>query len=236
MKFIITILGAALLWLTTPVQAQTLPDTNITKKTFVINITKLESPNLSLAQLVDGIEHMNTYIGSYPPRFTSEAHRQDIYEKWLVLISEAEAYFAANQGAENAYYVRAELYRQGHNMDVEGSAAKAFENIDACLKAYKTSVACNFSAQYFYLSIAPVRLKEAENSLSFLRGHFKPNLEPEVEAGYVYLYLFAQDYDRAAAQINAYISAFPETRRAAEFKEILSALKSNNVKIVTDEP
>lgn len=234
MKFAITTLITALLWAAPSVQAQTLPGTNISEKTFAMDITTLEAPSLSLAELVDGIEFMNAYIGSYPPRYKSEAHRQEIYEKWLVLIAEAEAYYEANQEAENAYYVRAELYRQGHNMDVAGSADKAFENIEACLKNYKTSVACNFSAQYFYLSIAPVCLEEAEASLAILREHFKPNLVPDVEAGYVFLYLFAQDYDRAAAQINIYIGAFPETRRAGEFKKILSAIKTNNVKMVTD--
>ena len=223
----------AILCMSQPAWSQTLPGSDLLDKTFEMNIKEIEAPTLSLEELEAEINFMNGYIGSYPPRFKNEAERQKIYEKWLILVAEAEAYAKANKGSEASFYLRSEFYRQGHNMDVVGSAEKTFQHINACLKLYETSIPCNFSASYFYLSIGPSHLKEAEKSLATLRAQYKPELDDEVESGYAYLYIYQQDIPKALKQMDYYIENFPNSPRVAGFKQMSSALKDGNFKVVT---
>ena len=176
------------------------------------------------------VNSMNPHIGSYPPKFKNEQEKQAIYEKWTFILNIAEKFEQNSEHKESALYLLAELNRQGHNMDVEGAAEKTQQYLNTCLTQYPNSVRCHFSASYFYLSIGLNHLKQAEQSLEFLRAHFKQELNPEVEAGYVFLYLYQQDLKQATKQIKYYISIFPNTRRAIEFADILKNLDSIEVK------
>ena len=74
------------------------------------------------------------------------------------------------------------------------------------------------------MSIGPKYLESAEKSLSILREHFHPKLNPEVEGGYVFLYLYQRDVDKTRSQIDKYIENFPNTRRAKDFSVIRANL------------
>ena len=175
---------------------------------------------MTFSQIESSVNALNRNIGRYPPRFSDEAEREAIYKKWLSLVSEAEAFSSINPNSEKSLYLLSELYRQGHNMDVKGSAEKALSNLDLCLSLYPKSVPCNFSASYFYLSIGPKYLDKAEQSLSTLKQHFSPNLNDEVEAGYIFLYLYRQDVPAAKKQIDSFIKNFPASNRVTEFTNI----------------
>ena len=224
----------AILCMSQPAWSQTLPGSDLLDKTFEMNIKEIEAPTLSLEELEAEINFFDRYIGGYPPRFKNEAEREMVYKKWLVVVAEAEAYAKANKGSEASFYLRSGFYRQGHNMDVIGSSEKASEHVKACLKLYEKSIPCNFSAMYFYLSIVPTptHLNEAEKSLAILRQAFKPELDGDVEAGYVYLYLYGQDIPQAIKQIDYYIENFPNSSRVADFKQMSTALKDGNFKVV----
>lgn len=190
------------------------------EKAFELKSVTLEEPPKTFVELEREVRSLNFYIGGYPPRFASEAERETIYEKWLSLVAEAEAFAKVNAGSEKSLYLLSELYRQGHNMDVKGSAEKTIENLDVCLANNNRSVLCNLSASYFYLSIGPKYLDKAERSLSILRQDFSPDLSEEVEAGYVFLYLFRQNVAMAREQIDSFIMNFPNSPRVSEFAKI----------------
>jgi hypothetical protein len=229
MKHIILLTAILSLFFTHSATAQNIPGTNLVEKTFELNIVSKDKPSLSLEQLVVANDRLNTYIGSYPPQFKDEAERQVIYKAWLRFVSEAEAYAKTHNGTEEAFFLLADFYRQGHNMDVIGSAEKSIENLEACLKAYEKSETCNLSASYLYLSIGVDYLERAEDSLVILRKLYKPRIDHEVESGYVFLYLYKLDADQAIKQIKFFIKEFPLSNRTEMFQLILPDLEKDGI-------
>ncbi len=219
MKYIFT-LFIGLLISSCASQQTNIPGTDIKERAFELNPVQLSAPTMTFNEIDNEIGGLNRYIGSYPPRFSSEIEREQIYKKWLVQVSEAEAYNNANSNTEKSLYLLSEIYRQGHNMDVKGSAEQALKNLDSCLSSHEKSIPCNFSASYFYLSIGAAYLDKAEKSLSILKSHYSPRLNDEVEAGYVFLYLYRQNVPMAKKQIELFIRSFPNSSRVAAFQNI----------------
>lgn len=219
MKYIVVIVAAIYLC-SCASQQQKVPRTNLNEKVFELDPVTIQAPTMTFSEIEKSVGALNRFVGSYPPRFSDEAEREAIYKKWLSLVSEAEAFNSINQNSEESLYLLSELYRQGHNMDVKGSAEKALGNLESCLSFFPKSVPCNFSASYFYLSIGPNYLDKAEQSLSALKQHFSPNLNDEVEAGYVFLYLYRQNVPMAKKQIDIFIENFPASSRVAAFTNI----------------
>lgn len=219
MKYILTLITGLLLSACASQQSK-IPGTDINEKVFELNAVQLEAPTMTFEKIESEIDTLNRYIGSYPPRFDNENQRGLVYKKWLSLVSEAEAYNKVNSNIEESLYLLSELYRQGHNMDVKGSAENALNSLDLCLLSYEHSIKCNFSASYFYLSIGAAYLDKAEKSLSILKNHYSPRLNDEVEAGYVFLYLYRQDVPLAKKQIDLFIQSFPNSSRVSAFTNI----------------
>lgn len=201
-----------------------IPGTNVDEKALELKISQLTKPSLNFEELEKEVSNFNNYIGSYPPRFSSNKERDSIYKKWLSITSEAEAFAKDNPETEQALYILSELYRQGHNMDVIGSAEKALSNLKHCLTKYEKSIPCNLSASYLYLSIGEGYLGAAEKSLEILRKQFSPKKNAEVEAGYVMLYLFQRNNIKAKIQIDQFISEFPNSERVEHFLKIKESL------------
>lgn len=176
------------------------------------------------SQMKEEVDGLNEYIGHYPPTFKDKKEKAKILSVWKTLVAEAEFYARFDPESETSFSLRTELYRQGHNMDVQGSAEKAIENLDACLGKYPRSVLCNFSAAYLYLSISPEYHNRGEKSLRILREYYSPELNPEVEAGYVFFYLYRRDVERAKKQIDLFIEKFPDNARSEEFKSMKAAI------------
>jgi hypothetical protein len=174
------------------------------------------------ASFVDAtLRRLTAVIGRYPPKYVDEAHREATYAEWSAFLQCAEA-IPADRDPEKRFYLLAELYRQGHNMDVVGAAEKAASNLDACLQAYPRSIACNATASYFYLSIQPTpeSLAIAERSLTVLREESLPELSEDAEAGFVFLRLYERDPAATRAQIDRYLAHFPVGERADAFRKI----------------
>jgi tetratricopeptide (TPR) repeat protein len=201
-------------------KTKNIPGTNLEEKVFQLPKEKRFSSTRSLAQLSKKSNSLKKYINQWPPNFRDEVERQEIYGEWLDLVSDAEALKLKNVEEEANFAVLSELYRQGHNMDVKGSAKKAMESLDACLSKFPQSVACHFSATYLYLHIGPKYLDSAEKSLETLKKHFAPKLHSEVEKGYAFLYLFRRDVPKSKAQIDKFLKHFPDSSQAKDLKLI----------------
>ncbi|WP_394174412.1 hypothetical protein [Thalassotalea litorea] len=178
---------------------------------------------LTFEELDEEVNLLNPVIGMYPPRFNSEKHREQVFVAWMELVDDAQRFHGQRQ-EEKTFYMLTELYRMGYNMQVPGSGDNALQHLTECLEIYPTSVACNFSATYFYLTAGRYYLGDAEKSLQRLREHYLPALNHEVESGYVFLYLFKQDAQKAKDQIDLFVDAFPNSHQADEFTQIKQAL------------
>jgi len=179
----------------------------------------------SISEIARAVDQLRPIIGRYPPVFRDAAQRDAIYEQWSETVLSAEA-LDPQEAEETRLSLLAELYRQGHNLDVLGAAERAESNIDRCLSAYLFSRQCNLSASYFYLSVAvtPEALAKAERSLVILRARAGPALDEETEAGFALLYLFKRDPERARAQIEYFLETFPSSSRVRDFQSILDNL------------
>ena len=205
------------------------PMTGLKDKVFEMPVSGKKQPSRSLEEVEENVRKLNTSIGGYPPRFNSAGHRVQVYVEWSGLLEDALAHQEMEGNSEPVLYVLSELYRQGHNLDVRGAADKASSSISTCLKKYPSSVHCHFSSAYFYLSVDPKYVNNAEISLSFLRDHFSPKVNYDVERNYVILYIFKRDANAAMRQIDYFVQQFPNSPDKEHFLKMRLGLEDGNI-------
>ncbi|MDB9814609.1 hypothetical protein OAC10_00075 [bacterium] len=218
---IILFSGLASADLSAEVTAQQLP-----KK--VYKIPNLEGPKgfRSIQQIHVEVTALDSLIGLYPPTYKTEAERDSTYSIWSGLLNEVHGIKTESQ---YTLALLSQLYRQGHNMDVKWAAKRSHENIQACITKYPESVACHLEATYLYLQINPPKIDLAEISLEKLTSYYAPEMREEIEAGYIFLYLYSKDEGLALAQIKKYLVQFPYSDRAKTFRQIQAAIELRGV-------
>jgi hypothetical protein len=201
---------------------------SLPEKIFEIPELGREESVRNLDSLISEAKVLNSVIGHYPPAYTSEEQRDKTYALWSDLLLDANAF---PRDSESSLFLNAQLYRQGHNMDVRYAAQKSDEYIQSCISAYKQSERCHLEATYLYLQVGPPNIKLAKKSLKALKRMYKPKLSEEVEAGYVFVYLYSRDNKGAIKQINKYLKEFPHANRAEMFKNILAGIKDSGIQV-----
>jgi hypothetical protein len=214
----IIVITISMFMLSCATSQKTVPGTNMPEKIFELNSVERASPVRSEQELDKEIGSLNQYLGSYPPRFQNEEQREEIYKKWNDIQSDVLAYNRNAGDTEKSLLFMAEIHRQGHNMDVRGAGEKADSALSLCIEKYPNSKLCHLSATYFYLSIGPNFLSKAKSSLEKLRELFAPERNPEVEAGYVFYYMYSRDKENALKQIETYLTDFPNSSRSKDFR------------------
>lgn len=190
-------------------------------------VEQREVASRSLADIAAEMHSLNRQVGSYPPRFTEESGRMQVYRQWLDLVADAEAHRRQAPLQSRPYEILAELYRQGFNMDVENSARRAIVQLDSCFQRDPASSACHRSAMHFYLSIAPYRIEELQQSLEFLRQEADSSPDPAVEAGWAWLHLYQGDTTALKRQLNYFLERFPDEPEAAEFRKMRQRIRDS---------
>jgi len=204
----------------------TVPGTNLPKKTFPLPINAQHVSHRTLDEVAIGGEELNKWLGGYPPRFSSEMEREAIYLTWRELMLDATALTKDTTPSERSLNILADLYRQGHNMDVEKTGELAKQSVEECLQQFPQSVPCHFTAVHLYLSTEPKKLaSKTEHSLNFLRAHFAPMRHPRVESAYIFLYVFEEKNKEALQLIDAFLTEFPDDREAIMVKKLQIGLK-----------
>jgi hypothetical protein len=198
------------------------------ERIFEIPDLNRKEPLRKIDSLTSKADALNSVIGHYPPAYTSEEQREKTYALWSDLLLDVNA---LPHDSENFLFLNAQLYRQGHNMDVRYAAQKSDEYIQSCISAYKKSERCHLEATYLYLQIGPPNIKLAKKSLKVLRKIYKPKLSEEVEAGYVFVYLYSRDNKGSIKQINKYLKEFPSAGRAEMFKKILAGIENGGIQV-----
>jgi hypothetical protein len=195
----------------------------------VLPTEERDLPNRSFDELKQEIRSFDRTIGGYPPRFEYPEEREETYQYWSEALIDIRAFLKTEGETERVLWALSELYRQGHNMDVEGAGAAAVDANARCLVKFPQSILCHFSATYLYLAVAPTpeHLGQAEKSLDFLRRKYAPKVSEEVEDGYVYLYVYQRKPGAAIKQIDRYLSIFPKSPKRDLFLKLRAAIKAN---------
>lgn len=186
-----------------------------------MDIPSLKDPTITVDQLEENIWRLNPYIGSYPPKFKDDKEKAAVYSFWATQVSEAEALANIDPDSEKSYAQRSELYRQGHNMDVIGSADRAQENLILCFAKVKNPILCHRSAMYLYVSIGQEYLDSGEESILILREHYGDNPDQDVESHLILLHLLREDVESAKKEISNFLERFPNSRHVDLYKMII---------------
>lgn len=168
---------------------------------------------------------LNMFVGSYPPRIASEEERVFVYERWSKALQNAWLIEAMEPESESTLALLSDLYRQGHNLDVKASGTRADQTIAKCLLAFPSSVDCHFSAAYFHLSVNPAFAPKGEASLIRLRELLKPEVNLDVERGFVFAYLYQGRSEEALQQVDYFLTLDPESEWARQFREAMASGK-----------
>ena len=183
------------------------------------------SASVPIEQVRAEVTALNMFVGSYPPRIASEAERASVYEQWLKALQHAWLIEAIEPESESTLALLSEIYRQGHNLDVKASGVRADQTISKCLAAFPASAACHFSASYFYLSVNPKFAPKGEASLIRLRELLKPEINLDVERGFVFAYLYQGRNEEALKQVDYFLTLDSKSEWAHKFREAISSGK-----------
>ncbi len=178
---------------------------------------------------------LNRYIGSYPPRFNSEAERQEIFKKWSDLYLNTKAQLAERSNDEDLLWLMTDLLRQGHNMEVRSASGLAIDKLEECLRLYPESVKCHKSATHLYLSMNPTFFPQAKKSLDFLRKYYGSKPDEGTEYTYIAYYLVTQDAPNVLKQLDYFTTKFPSPENqkfAVHLKKSLEKDQSIEKKII----
>ncbi len=205
--------------------SDTRPPHGLSAKTFPMPAMPAGPPGASLASVGGEVAILQQSVGGYPPRFTSEGQRDAIYTRWSRALLQARGLPGDPEHLETKLYLLSELYRQGHNLDVQGAAPLAMSTVERCIELYPRSRKCHFSASLFYLSVTgpPQALDKAERSLIVLREEAAPTLDENAEAGFIRLAIAREDRAEANRLIEQYLIAFPRSPRAETFRRFQTA-------------
>lgn len=176
----------------------------------------------TVGELRARIHDLNRYIGGYPPRIANDLQREEIYGQWTEALRQAWQIEDQLPQDESTLAVLADLYRQGHNLDVSGADRKAIDTLDKCLAQYADSTRCHLAASFFYLSINPQYAPKGEASLLRLRELMKTKANPEIERGLVFAYMYQQKMEAALKQVDYYLTLVPSDEHMRKVRDAIA--------------
>ena len=182
--------------------------------TFEIPERDKNTREAGIQELRQRVSDLNRFIGSWPARASSDDERRAVYKQWSAALQQAWLVEAKDPDSESTLALLADIYRQGHNLDVNDSGRLADQSINCCLADYPDSIPCNFTASYFYLSVNPKFAPKGEASLAHLRELLKPKVNLEMEKGFVFAYLYEGKKDQAKTQLEYFLTLAPDAEWA----------------------
>jgi len=176
----------------------------------LFDIFKKPKPNtLSLEEIERQTESLNAIAGTWPVKFDSEVQQNEIFQYWQSLLRQAQrCYETMLDEEERTLVVLADLYRQGHNMEIENCAQNASQSISICLSKYPNSIRGNMVGAYFYLSVNPAAAPRGEACLQKLRELVGEGVNRDIERGFVFAYLAQNNLEEALKQTKYVIEKF----------------------------
>lgn len=184
-----------------------------------------EAEAMTMEQISVRIAQLDEKVGGYPPRLKDAADRLSTYERWSKVLVAALALRAESGYSEKSATALIALYRQGHNLDVSGSAERAHAELEEALKAFPDSIPINLQASFFYLQINPKYAPRGEKILLHLRELLGSDQNWDVEKGLVFGYLYQERLKEAQAQVEHCLTLRPGDKMMLSLREGLKSGK-----------
>lgn len=187
-------------------------------------IMKEEPP----ANILSELKALYPFIGGYPPRLKSAAHKQEIEKRWRAVAARTDAYASQKPNDEKAFHLIAETYRLGHNLDVPKASTRSSQAIETCIKRYPNYIPCHESGMFLYGAAGnPTARKKALRHLTLLEKHHAPEVKEDVAFGFMYYFLSEQNLVEAKNKATKYLKHFPNSQRAELARKVLEVEKIN---------
>lgn len=180
---------------------------------------KITKASLALEQVENQARLLVRKLGEYPPKIKDDNDRQATYRQWSYLLPEARLHNLVSGGSERTLLLLIQLLRYGHNLDVEQCGGETGKLLEAALKKYPDSIPINWEASYFYLQTNPENAPKGEAALLKLRELYGTDRNPDVERGFVFVYLFQQRNDDLIRQIDRCLVLAPGDKMLLNIKD-----------------
>jgi len=190
--------------------------------------------HLSLDEIQSRADVLAQTIGHFPPQFKKAEDRQGIYVVWSEVLAAAQEIEAKQGDSEPVAHVLAELYREGHNLDVQECQERASAILNSGLTKFPDSIPLNFEAARFYLDIG--KAVPAENALVHLRVLLHTTEDIEVERPLLFAYLYEDKRAEAMKQVDHCLALQPGDQFYAKTKETLAKGGWRRVRVPMGSP
>ena len=190
--------------------------------------------HLALEEIQSRADTLLQTLGSYPPQFKKAEDRQGIYVVWSEVLAAALEVEAKQGDSEPVVHVLAELYREGHNLDVAGCPGRATAILELGLKEFPDSVPINLEAALFYLGIG--KAVPAENALLHLRVLRHTTEDIEIERPLLFAYLYQNKRTEALKQVDHCLALQPSDPFFLKTKETLATRGFLRIRVPMGSP
>lgn len=179
-----------------------------------------------LATLDTEIAVLDQKLGAYPPRIDSDAEREETMKQWSAAVNRATALSNAYPDNAEVLLRAGNLFRQGHNLHIEGAAVLADRSFQKCLALQPNHVECHYSLARLYIASDPRFAPSAETHLLAAKNLIAPHVRPEIEQGLAFAY-FAQGKNvEALHQLDLYIQLRPDDEEAKLLRDAIASGKA----------
>jgi hypothetical protein len=192
------------------------------------------STSLPLEEIQSRADILAQTLGSYPPQFKKAEDRQGVYGVWSEVLAAALEVEAKQGDSEPVAHVLAELYREGHNLDVSGCQEKATAILKLGLTKFPDSIPLNFEAALFYLGIG--KATPAENALIHLRTLKHTTEDIEIERPLLFAYLYQNKRTEALKQVDHCLALQPSDPFFLKTKETLATTGFLRIRVPMGSP
>ena len=179
---------------------------------------------LQLQVVQDRINRLEPFVGTYPPRFSNDKDKERALADWKRAYEIINQYAHLKTASETEFFLLGEMMRLGHNFEIEGIGGEAVGVYKQALTRFPHSVKLHKSSMDFHLFINPKFGAPAKTSLEFLRKHYHPKLNEDVEAGWAWYHLVHGDKQTAIREMKKFIKNFPDAKRDIQFEMAKIAL------------
>ena len=176
--------------------------------------------HLALDEIQGRADVLAETLGHYPLQFKRPEDRQGTYAVWSEVLAAAQAIEAKQGDSEPVARVLAELYREGHNLDVLECGERASAILELGLKKFPDSVPLNFEAAHFYLDIG--KAIPAESALVHLRVLLHTTEDIRIERPLLFAYLYQDKRAEALKQVDHCLGLQPGDPFFTKTKETLA--------------
>lgn len=186
--------------------------------------------------MVDSLDQqLDTFypvIGFYPPQLESDEDRQQVENQFAEVANQAEDFISEQDNLSDAEAIRlyaslGELYRLGHNLDLEGSWEKSESYFQKALAIDDANFESKNGLATLYVNTGPDFAHQAEVLfLSTLKDPISDDQKVNVYQGLFFAYYYQFDLDKALIAADKGLEIDPTNEQLLTLKQTAEAVKN----------